>query len=134
MFQRFNEDTQSLQTFLLVQAEKDKRLVYSISSAGNLENKEFSSYMYKGSDPKCNPLDQTNTQILSNTKGSSAIDINGDCVPDLVLETVDTSSGNKHYLEFYIATKDGYCLVDNRNIKDDLLMASFTDIGRVLTY
>lgn len=132
MFQRFNEGTQSLQNFLLIQDSKDNRKVYFMNSDQSIQNKDFSDYMFKGSNPKCNSLSQTSTQILSNTKGSTTIDINGDCVPDLVLETIDTSAGNKHYLEFYISTQDGYCLIDNRNIKDDYLMASFSDLGNPL--
>jgi hypothetical protein len=131
MFQRFNDDTQSLQNYLLVQDTNSKRMVYFMGSDQNLQSKDFSDYMIKSSNPKCMSLDQTNTQVLSNTKGSSTIDINGDCSPDLVLETVDTSSGNKNYLEFYISTTAGYCLVDNRYIKDDYLMASFSDLGRL---
>lgn len=130
MFQKFNEDTQSLQSFLLIQSEKDKREVYFINKDGDLTHKNFNEYMYKGSNPKCMNSVQVNTQVMSNVKGSSAVDINNDCIPDLVLETVDTSaSDNKNYLEFYLATNEGYCLVDNRNIKDDYLMASFSDLS-----
>jgi hypothetical protein len=130
MLQRFNDDTQSLQTYLLVQDSKNNRKMYYVEKDGEIKSKDFGDFMYKGSNPKCMSLSQTSTQEFSNTKGSSSIDINGDCIPDLILETVDTSSGNKHYLEFYIATNEGYCLVDNRNIKDDYLMASFSDIGK----
>ena len=72
-------------------------------------------------------MTSTDDKILSNDKGSSVIDFNGDCKPDLVLETV---GGTTNYLEFYITTDTGFCLIEQKSVPGDTLMASFGDISR----
>lgn len=131
MFQQFNEDKNELQTFILMQVEKDKRLVYFLDSNGNLQSKNFVDMMYTGSSTACQNADQIKLKYLSNTKASSTIDINGDCIPDLILETVDFSN-NKNILEIYLATTQGYCLVSLQALDDDYLMASFADLSNLL--
>ena len=130
MFQQFNEDKNELQTFILMQTEKDKRLVYYIDSNGNLQNKNFNDMLYKGSSTACQNSDQIKLKYLSNTKASSTIDINGDCIPDLILESVDFSN-NKNNLEIYLSTSSGYCLVSLQALDDDYLMASFADLSKL---
>lgn len=101
-----------------------------MNDKGSLESKDFSTFMYIGTDSRCQILAGTDDKILSNDKGSSVIDFNGDCKPDLVLETV---SGTTSYIEFYISTETGFCLVDQKSIEADTLMASFSDVSRILS-
>lgn len=134
MFQRFNDnvDKQELQTFILLQADKDTRKVYYYNDAKNIESKSFTDFMYKGSSSMCQDSDQIKMKTLSNTKASSTVDINGDCMPDLILETIDESN-SKAILEFYYATKDGLCLVAVQALNDDYLMASFADFSNPIS-
>lgn len=131
MFQKFNEDKNELQTFILMQTEKDKRLVYFLDSNGNMQSQNFNDMFYKGSSTSCQNSDQIKLKYLSNTKASSTIDINGDCIPDLILESVDFSN-NKNILEIYLSTSSGYCLVSLQALDDEYLMASFADLSKLL--
>ena len=127
MFQKFNSQRQLLQGYLLVQASEKQRLVFTMSDKGTLDSQDFSNFMQSGTDSRCQNLTSTDDKILSNDKGSSVIDFNGDCKPDLVLETV---GGTTSYLEFYITTDTGFCLIEQKSIPGDTLMASFGDISR----
>jgi hypothetical protein len=130
MFQQFNEKRQELQTYIILQTEDKKREVFWIDDNKNIVRKEFSELFYKGSNPACQTPDQVKFRILSNDKASSTIDINGDCIPDLVLESVESDTQTK-YLEFYLATSTGYCLLSINSLSSEYLMATFADIGRI---
>lgn len=129
IFQKFNTNRQALQTFLMVQATDSMRVVYTVSDSGNLDSVDFSTMVRKGGSGKCNDYSQTSTFILSDDKGSSTLDINGDCQPDLVLESTDRTTNNR-YMEFYMHTADGFCLVETKKIGADYLMASFADLSK----
>lgn len=119
----------------MIQVEAKKRRVYSINASGNLESFDFSGLGHTGGDPKCQAFSQVDTQTLSDQKASSSIDINGDCIPDFILESVQTDSTTgkaTHWLEFYSATSTGYCLIQNVQINDNFLMASFADLSNFL--
>lgn len=131
MFQQFNDARQELQTFIILQTERDKRVVFYINPDNkNVENKSFTEFMYKGSQSACQNSDQTRMKYLNNLKASSTIDINGDCIPDLILETLDAGSNDKPYLEIYLSTPNGFCLVALQALDDDYLMASFADFSK----
>ena len=131
MFQKFDDDKQALKTYLLMQTDVKNRMVYSVASNGNIEKSSFNDMLYKGSSTACQNYAQVELKYLSKSKASSTIDINGDCIPDLVLESTD-SSNSKSVLEIYLSTPTGFCLVDIRTLEDDFLMASFADISSIV--
>ena len=130
MFQEFNDQRQELQSFLILQTERDKRTVFFLNPENkNVESKSFNDLMYKGSQPACQNSEQIRMKYLNNAKASSTIDINGDCIPDLILETLDAGTNDKPNLEIYLATPNGFCLVAIQALDDDYLMASFADFS-----
>lgn len=129
MFQQFNEKRQELETFIILQTQADKREVFWIGDSKNVERKDFNEILVQSTNGACGNSDSVKFNTLSNTKASSTVDINGDCVPDLVLESDDPSITNKKTLEFYYATTTGFCLVSVKYLDDDYLMATFADIG-----
>lgn len=128
VFQMFNDARQALQSYLVVQTANDKRSVYYMSEHGSLESRDFDSFMVKSGNPRCLGQDQVSAQMMSDTKASSFIDVNGDCIPDLVIESVDRFNG-RSYLEFYLHTDQGFCLVSNQALRKEYLMASFADLN-----
>jgi hypothetical protein len=129
MFQQFNEKRQELETFIILQTEADKREVFWIGDSKNIERKDFTEIMVQSTNGACQSSDLVKLNTLSNTRASSTVDINGDCVPDLVLESEDPSNPDKKILEFYYATTTGFCLISVRSLDGDYLMATFADIG-----
>lgn len=129
MFQQFNEKRQELQTYVILQTEQYKREVFWVGDSKNIERKDFTELFYKGSNSACQNADLVKVNLLSNTRASSTVDINGDCIPDFVLESED-SSNQKKVLEFYLATTTGFCLVSVQTLDADYMMATFADIGK----
>lgn len=133
MFQQFNDARQELQSYILLQTEAEKRMVYFMNSAGNVESKDFNDMLYKGSLNACQTSAQIKMKYLNNAKASSTVDVNGDCIPDLILESNDAGSSDKPNLEIYFSTSSGFCLVAVQALEDDFLMASFGDFSRNLS-
>jgi len=59
--------------------------------------------------------------------GSSFIDINADCRPDLLLNTVGNNATKKH--EYYIWTNKGFCLTKVKDVPAYFTMPSFMDLN-----
>jgi hypothetical protein len=127
IFQQFSDENNNLRTYVLLQVNQGTRTVYYYNlgttawvAAG------FNTFV---ADPKvgtgCNDYAQVSTHMISNKKASSFVDLNSDCRPDLVLESND---GDKPYLEFYLASDNGFCLVSIQPLNADFHMASFFDV------
>ncbi len=132
VFQKFNTNKEQLQSYLMVQATDSMRVVYWVNENGGMDSIDFATMIAKSTNAKCNDYGQTNTFVLSNDRGSTFLDINGDCQPDLVIESTDRTNSNR-YIEFYMYTADGFCLVDSKNIGKNYLMASFADLSSYIT-
>jgi hypothetical protein len=127
IFQQFNDENNNLRTYVLLQVSQGTRTVYYYNVGTSAwVGAGFNTFV---ADPKvgngCNEYSQVSTHMISNMKASSFVDLNSDCRPDLVLESND---GDKPYLEFYLASDNGFCLVSIQPLNADFHMASFFDV------
>lgn len=127
MFQMFNSNNQMLQTYFLMQMSPGNRYVYSLQ-ASKFVSVDFKTLLVNqgNSKPPCQDYATVNSYTMSNTKASSFVDLNGDCMPDMVIESV---SSGKNYLEFYIYTQNGFCHLDKVMVTSSL-MATFADVSK----
>lgn len=129
VFQQFNEDNDSLRTYFLLQGQDEnnpRQVFYFDSGSNSFKGASFNNFM---ADTKlstaCMSLDQVKFHQISQKKASSFVDLNSDCRPDLVLESTE---GNTSYLEFYLSSDNGFCLVSIQPLTADYHMASFFDV------
>lgn len=130
MFQMFNSQKENLQTYLLINTESNKRTVYWIGENNQLLSRDFSEFVVSSGDSACNSYSDVNNKVINPNKASSFVDINSDCIPDLILETVQTSD-QTNFLEFYLfrPSSQKFCLVSVEAIPQNYLMASFGDLS-----
>jgi hypothetical protein len=131
MFQTFNDQTKQLQTFFILQTSSSERLVFYMDGSKNLGTMPFTNLLVTGNSNCLNYQDNVvNSQNqLDSRRGSHFIDINGDCQPDLILQTLDKNENQ--YMEFYYAVgTTGFCLVQSKLIDNqNFSMAAFADMN-----
>lgn len=131
IFQIFDNQRNVLVPYLVVQ--KATRFVYTVSSNGIVSEQPFDQFSVANAG--CLEYSQVSSRglALAETKGGSVADLNGDCIPDLVFESVD-KSGNS-FLEFYYYQQAGngllagFCLVGITPIGPNNLSATFVDLN-----
>ena len=67
--------------------------------------------------------------LLDPERGSSFLDLNADCRPDMLLISINEKS-TKRYFETYLYTDYGYCLIDVSEVPLTFSMPSFMDINK----
>lgn len=129
LFQKFDKEIQMLQTYMLVQVSATERKVYFLPKGGKeLKEKPFSDFVTESGN--CQSLDQIPTNTISESKASSSVDINGDCIPDLIIESEEISGKTKKsFLEIFLATPQGFCFIKLTTLGEDYLMSSFADLN-----
>lgn len=127
VFQQFNEQKNSLRTYFILQQSADVRNYYFYNPvSSSYESSIFSTMVVDRSfNAGCNSYDQIKGKLLSTARASSFVDLNNDCRPDLVLES---DENGKQYLEFYLSTDSGFCLVSIQPLNGAFHMASIFDV------
>lgn len=132
IFQRFDNQRNLLVPYLIVQ--KATRFVYTVASNGSVSEQPFDQFVVASSG--CLPYSQVSSRGLglAETKGGSVADLNGDCIPDMVLESADGT--NSPFLEFYYYQQGngqdipaGFCLVGIVPNGANSLTATFIDLN-----
>jgi hypothetical protein len=110
-------------------------MVYWMEDNSSIKNRDFGDFVADSRLPganACQDYSQVSPEkILHPDKASSFLDINGDCAPDFVLQTVNKIPTNKDYLEIYLymtAIKK-FCLVAIEPVSNTYAMASFADLS-----
>lgn len=127
VFQQFNEQTNNLRTYFILQQTADVRTYYFYNPSTSSYSSELFSTMVvdRTFNTGCNSFDQIKGKLLSTSRASSFVDLNNDCRPDLVLES---DENGKQYLEFYLSTDSGFCLVAIQPLNGNFHMASVFDV------
>jgi hypothetical protein len=137
VFQTFNEDKSMIRTHLLVNTKSGSRKVFWMEDSSTIKNREFADFVADSKLPgaaACQDYSQvSNEKILHPDKASSFLDINGDCAPDFVLQTINKTPTDKDYLEIYLymTSIKKFCLVAIEPVNNTYAMASFADLSRL---
>ena len=109
-FQLFDDDLKKLKTYLLVQTAATKQVVslQKTEAGPKVVTETFSSFI--SGETGCQQPPAESVSKLSKTHGSLFLDVNMDCKPDLLLETIN---GEDRILDIYLFTDKGkFCLTE----------------------
>jgi hypothetical protein len=134
-FQTFNNAKSFIRTHLLINTKSGTRMVYWMEDSSTIKSKDFSTFVADDQMPgasRCQNYSQVGTEkILHPDKASSFLDINGDCAPDFVLQSMSKTSNQKDYLEIYLYMTEikKFCLVAIESVNSTYSMATFADLS-----
>lgn len=135
-FQMFNNAKSMVRTHLLINSKSGTRKVFWMDDGAIINSRDFSDYVADSKLPgasNCQEYSQvSNEKILHPDKASSFLDINGDCAPDLVLQTINKNPTEKDYLEIYLylTKQQKFCLISIESVNNTYAMATFADLSR----
>lgn len=132
-FQLFDDEKESLRTYIIHQAADGSRKVSHLGDNGKVITVNFDSLL--SSNSKCQDKSKIANLSLSSTHGGAFIDLNMDCKPDLFIESTD-SNGNRNVETYFLLADNSICLVsvDKFSNKETGLNASsfsFQDLLRL---
>jgi len=125
-----NKNSAVYTTYLLVQGNTDNvRACYYIDRNDNnkMTHRPFSELLNTKDTTHC--LSQSNVDgfTLNPYLGSSFVDMNADCRPDLLFNSL--GDGAQKQQEIYLYTNDGFCLVNVQSMPSQITMPSFLDLN-----
>lgn len=90
---------------------------------------DFNELIYADSRNEC--LNEDYNFAISKPHSSAFVDINGDCINDILIHSM---KGTSRYLEFWIGKKAAegeikYCLKDIKSVPDNFGIFSITDVN-----
>lgn len=117
-------NTQNYTSYMLIDDITHKRSLY-YAQKGDKAFKSISFDKILATDNvKCKGNGDTQGLSIDAQIGSTFIDLNADCRPDLLL--VSEKAGERYH-EYYIFTDSGFCLTEVAKISKDFTMPSFLD-------
>lgn len=132
----FNDAKSMVRTYLLISAKSGTRMVFWMEEGSTIKSRDFGDFVADSKLPgasRCEDYSQVSTEkILHPDKASSFLDVNGDCAPDLVLQTINKNPTEKDYLEIYLYLTgvQKFCLVAIEPVNNTYAMATFADLSR----
>lgn len=128
LFQVYDEEIGELRTMLIYQKMEDERKILSFSrdddGTVDYEEKHFKSIVSQRMG--CKSFDFVRFNKMSDKHAGAFIDLNMDCRPDLVIESIGEEG---RVLEIYFYTGEGFCLVDLNPVPSDFSSPAFFNIN-----
>jgi hypothetical protein len=113
---------------LLDDFNANRSLYYVDPSTDKITSKDWSTVLSKA--PECtpkNPAPGMQDLVIDADLGSSFVDMNADCRPDILLQSV--GENHQRVQEFYLYSNEGFCLVSKQNMAATWTMPSFFDMN-----
>jgi hypothetical protein len=113
---------------LLDDFNANRSLFYVDPSTDKITSKAWDSVLSKA--PECNPKNPAASMqdlLMDADLGSSFVDMNADCRPDILLQSL--GDNHQRVQEFYLYSNEGFCLVSKQFMPSNWTMPSFFDMN-----